>query len=237
MLTMDIGMHGTYKSDSYHNYQAPSHGSSPIPIQPPDLQNPYYLQTEVTNHTDTSANDLYLSETGSNEPNNTGYYSTLHDDGTIISIENGLSYTNLNYTNYDNVSCNDSDQFSSQYNYRNTQQIDIDQRAPEQLQVPVLSDNYQIRQNDYIHQMPLQDDIRYNQVHISRRHDHHLRYKDDIDSNSRHECIPQASQIPQVNNQTQNQPVLHVLPGQVPTYKWMRVKRNVPKPIEITTKQ
>ncbi|KAF7998613.1 hypothetical protein HCN44_011021 [Aphidius gifuensis] len=235
MLTMDIGMHGRYnKSDSYYNYQSPSHASSSLPVQSSDLQNPYYLQTGVVVHTEPTANDLYSSGADLNGPNNTNYYSTtgtLHDDGTIISIENGLSYTNLDYTNYDNASCNDTNQYTGQYNYRSTQShINIDQRTPEQLHDPVLCDNYQIGQNDYIHQMPLQDDMRYNQVRTSRKHDHHLRYKDDIDSNSCHDRIPQTSLIPHVINQKQNQAVVHVQQSHVPTYKWMQVKRNVPKP-------
>lgn len=238
---MDMGMHGTYnKSDSYYNYQSPSHAASSLPIQSPDLQNAYYLQTEVAAHTSaaataTTTNDLYMGTDGNGT--NTNFYSpsgTINDDGTIISIENGLSYTNLDYTNYDNTGCTEQHQYTSgQYHYRNSQlhtHVQEQSRISEQIQDQVINDNYQMGQNDYIHQIPIQDDIRYSQVRTSRRHNHHLRYKTDIDGNSCHDCIQQTSQIPHVVNQPQNQPVIHVQQSQVPTYKWMQVKRNVPKP-------
>ncbi|KAK0085917.1 hypothetical protein PV326_005746 [Microctonus aethiopoides] len=145
MMMMDMGMYGTYgKPDSYYNFQSTNHqlssgsggsiaGHATV-SQSPELtiNSHYYPQTAVAPFT-TSSNDIYLTpESASSGPAGSSqtFYSpsgaVLHDDGTaIISSENGLSYTNLDYSNYannqqqqqqqQNLSCHNNEQHNQTF--------------------------------------------------------------------------------------------------------------------------
>ncbi|XP_054002124.1 homeobox protein Hox-B1a isoform X2 [Hylaeus anthracinus] len=121
MMTMDMGMYGTYsKPDSYPNYVCTGQGNHhhhhhhqpvsvgghvPVPPSPELAPAHYFPQTAVSPYSSSSSESFLAAEsaTSSGTPPQ-GFYSptasVLHEDGSttaIISSENGLSYTNLDY--------------------------------------------------------------------------------------------------------------------------------------------
>lgn len=253
---MDMGMYGSYgkSADSYYSLHATSHQ---IPqtgaVQSPELTNPYYPQASISPYANTA--DIYgPPESGSSGSGVSGttppqtYYSTstgppaLHDDGTaIISSENGLSYTNLDYANYTSSSCSNTDHQS----YHHVQHL-----PTQQLHSSHHSEDYQITHHavqsttgnyHHHHHQVSQDDIRYSQSHgIRQEYTQAINYKEEhTDSTGYHSCIQQTAVhgLPSHHHQT-HQTMPHVQghqqqqqqQTQVPTYKWMQVKRNVPKP-------
>ncbi|CAK9815476.1 Homeobox protein Hox-B1a [Anthophora quadrimaculata] len=121
MMMMDMGMYGTYgKPDSYPNYVCTGQGNHhhhhhhqpvsvgghvPVPASPELAPAHYFPQTAVSPYSSSSSESFLAAEsaTSSGTPPQ-GFYSptagVLHEDGTttaIISSENGLSYTNLDY--------------------------------------------------------------------------------------------------------------------------------------------
>ncbi|KAK2586678.1 hypothetical protein KPH14_011721 [Odynerus spinipes] len=117
MMMMDMGMYGTYgKPDSYPNYvfagQGNHHhqaatvgGHVSVPPSPDLAPSHYYPQTAVAPYSSSSSESFLTAESGvsSSTPPQSFYSPTgavLHEDGSttaIISSENGLSYTNLDY--------------------------------------------------------------------------------------------------------------------------------------------
>ncbi|KZC07047.1 Homeobox protein Hox-A1a [Dufourea novaeangliae] len=119
---MDMGMYGTYgKPDSYPNYVCTGQGNHhhhhhhqpvsvgghvPVPPSPELAPAHYFPQTAVSPYSSSSSESFLAAEsaTSSVTPPQ-GFYSptagVLQEDGTtttaIISSENGLSYTNLDY--------------------------------------------------------------------------------------------------------------------------------------------
>ncbi|XP_063985187.1 homeotic protein labial isoform X1 [Diachasmimorpha longicaudata] len=244
MMMMDMGMYGSYgKPDSYYSL----HTSHQIPqsgVQSPELTNPYYPQASISPYVSTP--DIYITpESGSSGSGVSGtppqgYYSTsagpsLPDDGTaIISSENGLSYTNLDYANYSS-SCSNADQHHQGYHH-------IQHLSGQQLHSSHHNEDYQINHHgvqsttgNYHHQVP-QDVIGYSQSHGIRQEYQTINYKEEsTDGGGYHSCLQQSTLHGVPSHHHQGQQTLphvqgHQQPAQVPTYKWMQVKRNVPKP-------
>lgn len=117
---MDMGMYGTYgKPDSYPNYvfsgQGNHHhhhhhqpsvgGHVSVPPSPEVAPTHYYPQTAVAPYSSSSSESFLTADSGtSSSTPPQGFYSptgaVLHENGSttaIISSENGLSYTNLDY--------------------------------------------------------------------------------------------------------------------------------------------
>lgn len=115
---MDMGMYGTYgKPDSYPNYVCTGQGNHhhhqpvsvgghvPVPASPELAPAHYFPQTAVSPYSSSSSESFLAAEsaTSSGTPPQSFYSpsaTVLHEDGTttaIISSENGLSYTNLDY--------------------------------------------------------------------------------------------------------------------------------------------
>ena len=105
---MDMGMYGTYgKPDSYPNYgfasqvsQATGHVS--VSSSPELATTHYYPQSAIAPYSSASSDAFLASDSGASSTPPQSFYSptgaVLHEDGTaIISSENGLSYTNLDY--------------------------------------------------------------------------------------------------------------------------------------------
>jgi len=122
MMMMDMGMYGTYgKPDSYPNYvfsgQGNHHhhhhhhqpssvgGHVSVPPSPEVAPTHYYPQTAVAPYSSSSSESFLTADSGtSSSTPPQGFYSptgaVLHENGSttaIISSENGLSYTNLDY--------------------------------------------------------------------------------------------------------------------------------------------
>ncbi|KAL6267737.1 homeobox protein Hox-B1 [Pogonomyrmex barbatus] len=121
MMMMDMGMYGTYgKPDSYPNYvfsgqgnhhhhhhHQPSSVGGHVSVSPSPEVAPthYYPQTAVAPYSSSSSESFLTADSGtSSSTPPQGFYSptgaVLHENGSttaIISSENGLSYTNLDY--------------------------------------------------------------------------------------------------------------------------------------------
>ncbi|OAD59394.1 Homeobox protein Hox-A1 [Eufriesea mexicana] len=115
---MDMGMYGTYgKPDSYPNYVCTGQGNHhhhqpvsvgghvPVPASPELAPAHYFPQTAVSPYSSSSSESFLAAESAASSGTPPqGFYSpsaaVLHEDGSttaIISSENGLSYTNLDY--------------------------------------------------------------------------------------------------------------------------------------------
>ncbi|KAJ4013658.1 labial [Neodiprion lecontei] len=292
MMMMDMGMYGTYgKPDSYPNYgfagqtghQPAAHG--PLPQSPELATTHYYPQTAVAPYSSSSSEPFLPSgESGPSSTPPQGFYSptgaVLHEDGTaIISSENGLSYTNLDYASYpaQHPGCHPAaDPHHPQtYHIQPTGYREdppgVHQPGPvvqthqhpehEQLHHQQSSHHevdYQITlggSSNYLHQLP-EDALHYGQssIHQSEYPGHPAaHYKEETPDPTGYHSIQQSAhqhhshhplghphphhhqhphghshpqqQQQQLQQQQQQQQ------AQVPTYKWMQVKRNVPKPV------
>ncbi|XP_006559411.2 homeobox protein Hox-B1a isoform X1 [Apis mellifera] len=126
MMMMDMGMYGTYgKPDSYPNYVCTGQGNHhhhhhhhhhhqttaghhvPVPASPELAPSHYFPQSAVSPYSSSSSESFLAAESAASSgtpPQQTFYTPStstgaLHEDGSaIISSENGLSYTNLDYT-------------------------------------------------------------------------------------------------------------------------------------------
>lgn len=234
---MDIGMYGhgqhnNYGSSetSYFNYPNESCQSTHTPhqITPNHYPTPaYHYEEPPFLYTSSEAADTPPS------PQELNYYphhhhppsQTLHQENPIISTETGLSYTNLDY----------GTQTPNMYHPQSIYSDPTYQRThPETL---LREDNHPIHQT-YLHEnkyVPHQvDGDGYPHSHLvpsnggsasCMEYQHHARFKEEGHQNvdlerhhhQNHHLLHGISSVPQ------SQPV-------IPTYKWMQVKRNVPKP-------
>ncbi|XP_058792296.1 homeotic protein labial-like [Phymastichus coffea] len=300
MMMMDMGMYGTYgKSDSYPNYgfaagahhhhhhhqasvghhhhhhQSVGHVSV---SSSPELAATahYYPQTPYTSSSpDNFIPDGNNATASSSTPPQQNFYTTEEGTAPIISSENGLSYTNLDYANTQPPG------FGAEHHqsYQPVQAIyraeeHRAQQHPTSLGPPILraselpdlqqhqsshdSTDYQIAPT-YLH--PLNDDtlqqqytsasnVRQDSVYSQQQHfkeetpDHVVYHgiqsqqpavhPNHVHSHHHTHHHPHHHQQPH-HHQAQQQQQQHQVSQQpsaqsVPTYKWMQVKRNVPKP-------
>ncbi|XP_012276293.1 homeotic protein labial [Orussus abietinus] len=273
MMTMDMGMYGTYgKPDSYTAYgfagQGAAQGHAPVAPSPELASVPYYPQSAVAPYTSTASSPaapesfLASGEAGNSVTPPQTFYSPsgaiLHEDGTaIISSENGLSYTNLDYANYPSAHHPEA---SGHQGYHLQQgsfreeppglhqpvqlqvQAHAHQEHPDQLHHHQQSSHqadYQIA--GYLH--PLSEDpLLYGPATVRQpEYSQHpgTHYKEEGSDQSPYHAIQQGPHAlhphPHARAHSHQQ---HAHPrhtqqhqAQVPTYKWMQVKRNVPKPV------
>ncbi|XP_044594512.1 uncharacterized protein LOC123271984 [Cotesia glomerata] len=135
MIRMDLGMYGTYNSkpDSFYGFQNTFHLLTAADdnvriIEPSELTNHHnYSQSAIVPYTSSSDGFLNPESVSTSETFSQIYYpspsSVMPDESTsIISSENGLSYTNLDCMNYSNSQhhqpdmLNHSDSFHPIYN-------------------------------------------------------------------------------------------------------------------------
>ncbi|KAK9879162.1 hypothetical protein WA026_004014 [Henosepilachna vigintioctopunctata] len=221
MMMMDIGMYGhghnhhggSYNPDSnFYNYTEPAgqHSSVhyPTSYQYEEQQSFLYPTSEVP-ETPPSPNDLNY------------YTQQVHPDNPIINTETGLSYTNLDYAHSSSMYPHNS------YDPYQRDHQDILLRHHEEASDNNVIHSY-LGDNKYHH---LGHDVGYPQNLGSARsppsscmeYQHLHRYKEEavevVDNRMKqNHHMHSLNPVP-----TQQQPSL-------PTYKWMQVKRNVPKP-------
>ncbi|XP_029663341.1 homeobox protein Hox-B1-like [Formica exsecta] len=312
MMMMDMGMYGNYgKSDSYPNYvfsgqgnhhhhhhhhhQSSSVGSHvSVPPSPEIAPTHYYPQTAVAPYSSSSSESFLTADSGaSSSTPPQGFYSptgaVLHENGSttaIISSENGLSYTNLDYAsssypNQQQHTVTSVDPHQS-YHVQQTAYRDdhhhhhhhhppaggsLHQTTVLQASHPRTEHDQQIHHqssshhhhhhhhhepeyqiavggtSNYLHQLPSSDESLHYQTQIQQSEfsthppGHYKEENSDATSyhvlqqsghlqhphqHGHHHHQQQHSHHPQQQQQQQ---------AQVPTYKWMQVKRNVPKPV------
>lgn len=250
MMMMDIGMfghghhnqhNGVYAStdSNYYNYSGDL--SSATHASTPQVQ-PSVHYASSTYHYDEPGYIYGPTETSETPPSpqDLNFYhqqhQTLPHDNPIINTETGLSYTNLDYSN------SNSSLYAS-VSHQNVYTAEFQRAHPD---VALRHGGEEITDN---HQMPggYHSDNKYLPHHqldnsADGFHAHHLvpgasptsscmeyqhlhRYKDDGLQNSDGTLNRLRSRhvMHGLNTIAQNQPTL-------PTYKWMQVKRNVPKP-------
>lgn len=277
---MDMGMYGSYgKPDSYPNYGfAGGHHQSAVGhhhhlhhhhhhVSPsPELAATaahYYPQTTTPYSSATPEGGFLDSVTnGSGTPPQQGFYP----DGTaIISTENGLSYTNLDYAS---VSPSSSSYGSCAEQHHQGYQQQPQQHhvvppvyRPEELrqqhpasvhhqvgtlhikEQPELQQHHQSSHDSsdyhsYVHQLPddqlqqhygqTRQDTGYavQQQHFKEEAPDHVVYH----GIQVHPHVQPQHHHHHQQHQQQHHPTQSQQQTQVPTYKWMQVKRNVPKP-------
>lgn len=234
-MMMDISMYGHHNQHSaaynstdsnYYNYSSElNHSSSHHQFQAHYAPNYHYEEpsylygTTVTDTADTPPSPQDLNY----------YHPQQMQENPIINTDTGLSYTNLDYAN-SNSNTIYHHQNSYNENYR-THPSDVLMQHPEEG-----SDNHHLHhsyahENKY-HGHQLEIDGNYHHPHLTppnappnacMEFQHLHRYKEEVLQGSEGHRLRQHHGIHGLNALPQPQPVL-------PTYKWMQVKRNVPKP-------
>ncbi|XP_043470650.1 homeobox protein Hox-A1-like isoform X1 [Leptopilina heterotoma] len=288
MMMMDMGMYGTYgKPDTYPNYGFCQTNSGQLSVSSsPELPpTHHYPQSDIGPYSSASSDAFLASDSGASSTPPQSFYSqtgaVLHEDGTaIISSENGLSYTILDYAPSSSYStqhpnCHPTDPHS--YHVPVTTYRDDHShhhRHPSIHQGPVVTQvraeheqihhhqsshhhheqDYQIPlgSSNYLHQIPPTDEpLHYGQVGIRHQTEYAPHptghYKEESPDpgyhnlqqsghnlhshgHANHHHQHQQQQQHSHHSQTQQQHQSHV-----PTYKWMQVKRNCPKPVASKT--
>ncbi|KAK0171446.1 hypothetical protein PV327_011293, partial [Microctonus hyperodae] len=246
MMMMDMGMYGTYgKPDSYYNFQSTNHqlssgsggsiaGHATV-SQSPDLtiNHHYYPQTAVAPFT-TSSNDVYLTPESASSgpaPSQTFYSpsgAVLHDDGTaIISSENGLSYTNLDYSNYannqqqqQNLSCHSNEQHNQTFQIQDVGYRDDNRGATSASSTSAATIIHQ--QSLTIGQIPIhirtdhQQQLSHHNNHSQHHHHHHHQHhqhqhlhQSSHHSSSEYQILPTTSSNYLNHNPSEVDPALH----------------------------
>ncbi|KAL3279505.1 hypothetical protein HHI36_017014 [Cryptolaemus montrouzieri] len=221
MMMMDIGMYG-----HGHNHHGNSYNS----------ESNFYNYTEATSqHTSThhpssyqyddQQSFMYISDHSETppSPNDLNYFTQqVHPENPIINTETGLSYTNLDYGHSSTVYSH-----SSYESYQRGQQ-DILLRHHEDVADSNGHHTYNLVDNKYHH---LGHDIGYHQHLVSAasspnscmEYQQIQRYKEEVVESGDSSMMKPHHHIHSVNPVPSQQLTL-------PTYKWMQVKRNVPKP-------
>lgn len=230
MMMMDVGMYGhgqhntSYSStENYYNYTGetcpqnnhhmPQVPSSHYGTSYPSYEDPSYVYSENA-ETPPSPQDL-------------NYYHHHHpqhvpQENPIISTDTGLSYTNLDYgTNATPTSYPVNHQPVYTDSYQRPQDV--------MLRHQDVDGNHHI---GYMHEnkyLPQIENDTYTHQHVTAtnsscmEYQHHHRFKEEGMPNDIDRHHHQQHGMHNVSSVPQPQPV-------IPTYKWMQVKRNVPKP-------
>lgn len=233
MMMMDIGMYGhgqhngVYPTDSnYYNY------SSDVPTNHPQLASTHYNNSY---HFDEASSYLYTPTNDSLEtppsPQDLYYHhhQPIHQENPIINTDSGLSYTNLDYGNSSNgnPAVYPQNSYNETYHQRSHHHQEMLMRHHDDgTDGQQTHHGFLTSENKY--QLDLDGNYHPPHPHVvatpssscMESYQHLHRYKD--------EGVQDAGRIrPHVMHNLgsvpAHQPVL-------PTYKWMQVKRNVPKP-------
>ncbi|XP_028145955.2 homeobox protein Hox-A1-like isoform X1 [Diabrotica virgifera virgifera] len=222
MMTMDITMYG------HHNqHNAPYNSSEPN----------YYNYSSEVNHSSShhqfqnyySSNyhyeEPYLYATAPadsvespSSPHNMNYYAHQHvQENPIVNTDSGLTYTNLDYAN--TTSGYSQNNYNDNYSRTHPELVHHNESSEDsQLQAGYLHENkYQVDINDsnYLLGSGAQN--------ACMEFQHLHRYKQEMIPAEEHSRLRQHHGLHSLSPASIAQPVL-------PTYKWMQVKRNVPKP-------
>ncbi|XKL61048.1 hypothetical protein PGB90_008105 [Kerria lacca] len=262
MMTMNVGtynnncngVYGNNTSDCYSNtgyepyqyhhhhyyqdqvYPHSDYSSSANRLDPPlpkQYNNVGYYDSVIGyeyNNSTADINDLRRTE----EPH---YYPVQHqhyhqDDVNIITSPNGLSYTNLDYTNTENYSYHHRNASSKEYvNYET-----LDAKRESDHRGHRIDNNHE--NLDYLHQSAISIDHYQNTPYTTAVKEespyHHHSSPTTLNSTSEyhHQTLPLHHVHQSSHQHHQSQHVNQTTPQQsnVTTYKWMQVKRNVPKP-------
>ncbi|KAL1132719.1 hypothetical protein AAG570_010671 [Ranatra chinensis] len=157
-------------------------------------------------------------------------YQQHHEPVGIIT-SNGLSYTNLDYSGYqkqedlyDRGGWKQEDSLIQELGaYQEYQTIDYREQIHYQ---PLKEENIQ-PQLDTHHHLQHQYEHQHQSMSQHQPHQHHHGHHQ-ITQQHQHQQAPQHHQLQHHPQQHQQQ----THGGSLPTYKWMQVKRNVPKPAE-----
>lgn len=217
---MDISMYG------HHNQHSTSYNSSEnyINTYPSDINHSsYQFQNSYSSNYAYDEGYVYASTDcvdSPASPQDLNFYGQPHpQENPIINTDTGLSYTNLDYANSNGNS-----------GYQNYNESYSRSHSESLLHHEESADGNQLH-HPYLH------DTKYHQIELTDPnfpHSHMLstggacmefqhlhRYKDEMIPDGHGRLRPH--QLLHGLNVSQTQPVL-------PTYKWMQVKRNVPKP-------
>lgn len=152
-------------------------------------------------------------------PHNVSYYAQHLQETPIVNTDTGLTYTNLDYSNS-----------TSNYSQNNYNENFPRGHSTDLLHHNDNSEDAQIQQN-YLHDNKFQLDINDSNYLINpnaastsacMEFQHLHRYKQEM-MPEEHSRLRQHHGLHTLTSSSMQQPAL-------PTYKWMQVKRNVPKP-------
>lgn len=223
-MTMDISMYG------HHNQHSAPYNSSEnyYNTYPSDLNHPGHHQFQNSYASNYSYDETYVYASADSvdspaSPQELSYYHPSHaQENPIINTDTGLSYTNLDYAN--------SNGSSSFHNYNeNYPRSHADGMLHHEEAADGSALHHPYLHETKFHQIEL-GDPNFHHSHMLPPNGgasacmeyHHLnRFKEEMVPDG-HGRLRQH-QILHALNVSQPQPVL-------PTYKWMQVKRNVPKP-------
>ncbi|KAF5276012.1 hypothetical protein FQA39_LY00808 [Lamprigera yunnana] len=239
MMMMDIGMYG----HGHHNQHSGSYNPSEanyFGYQSDSYQQGHGSDQLGTHYSMYSYDEQYLcggtnaseSPPPTQELNYYSHHQPVQQDNPIINTESGLSYTNLDYTN--SGGCSNSGYLNS--NHQNMYTTDVYQRTQSEVMVRHHENMIDGRQTH-----PFYDTKYHSSHHIDNdSYTHlvqqnpscaeyqHMQYKEEgissPESDRTHRSLHTMSHLSTVP---------HHAPT-IPTYKWMQVKRNVPKP-QVTT--
>ncbi|KAF2884470.1 hypothetical protein ILUMI_21700 [Ignelater luminosus] len=251
MMMMDIGMYGHGHHNQHGGAYNPSESNFYGYAGDTYSQNHGSEHQLSTSHYATSAYNYeepsYICTTSSSaetppSPQDLNYYhhqshhQSLQQETQIINTESGLSYTNLDYAN--STGCTNASYPNS--NQQNLYSSDVYQRTQSEVMVrhhDNLPDSHQ--SHHFYHH-----DTKYHPLHIDNEnyshshshlvlqntscaeYQHHLRYKEEgIPSPE-----PEHSHHRAVHTMQHLSSAVPQHAPAIPTYKWMQVKRNVPKP-------
>lgn len=221
MMTMDVSMYGHHNqhsaaynsSDNYYNtYSSDLNHSTHHQFQNSYSANYPYEESYVYTSTD--------SVDSPTSPSEINYYHQPQEN-PIINTDTGLSYTNLDYANANGNSGYHS--YNENYPRSHSEGLLHHEEPPDGTQL-----HHSFLHESKYHQVDLGDPS-YHPHMLSptsgpsacMEYQHLQRYKEEMMQDG-HGRLRQH-QILHGLNVSQPQPVL-------PTYKWMQVKRNVPKP-------
>ncbi|XP_057660549.1 homeobox protein Hox-A1 [Diorhabda carinulata] len=223
MMTMDITMYGHHNQHStpynssesnYYNYSNDlNHTSSPHQFQNYYSSNYHYEEPYL--YATTSAGE---SAECPSSPHNLNYYSQHVQENPIVNTDTGLTYTNLDYGN--SASGYAQNNYNDNYSRSHSDVIHHNEN----------SEDSTLQQN-YIHENKFQIDISDTSSYLINpgaqstcmEFQHIHRYKQELIPTEDHSRLRQHHPLHTLNPVSIAQPAL-------PTYKWMQVKRNVPKP-------
>ncbi|KAJ8969363.1 hypothetical protein NQ317_004635 [Molorchus minor] len=217
MMMMDISIELAHPN-SHHQFQ--SHYSTNFHYEEP----PYLYGATATETGDTPPS-----------PQDVSYYHPQQiQENPIINTDSGLSYTNLDYANTNGSSVYHQNNYTETYP-RPHLEVLLHEDGPDNPQMH----NY-VHDNKYHHHSIEIGDGSYHHSQLvspttaasaCMDYQHLHRYKEEVmQGGEGHSRFQQHHVMHGLNHVPQHQPVL-------PTYKWMQVKRNVPKPSEVEIHQ
>ncbi|KAJ8916961.1 hypothetical protein NQ315_008361 [Exocentrus adspersus] len=236
MMMMDISMYGHHNqhsavynsSDSnyYNNYSSElNHSSTHHQFQTHYTSNYHYEEPSY----------LYGATVGDTvdtppSPQDLNYYHPQQiQENPIINTDTGLSYTNLDYANSNSNSIYHHPTGYNE-NYRTHPPDVLMQHHDERSDSHHLHHNYTPDSKYHSHQVELEGNYHHPHLVTSNatsnscmEFQHLHRFKDEVLQSPEGHRLRQHHPMHSLNTVPQPQPVL-------PTYKWMQVKRNVPKP-------